>query len=75
MASSFAKLLVIFTCLAVTNGFIRYSTQSARYNGASDPGDPLILTKYIKDGKSDDGKHCSFFLLKLLTKELFLIIL
>ena len=51
-----AKVFVICTCLVAANGFARYSEpQVTRYNGRTDPGDPLILTKYIKEDKIDDG--------------------
>ena len=56
MDAFFAKLVVVLTCFTAINGFARYSEpRVVRYNGVRDPGDPLILSKYIKDGKIDDG--------------------
>ena len=57
MDTGLVKLLVVLALLAATNGFARYTKpQILRPSGIRDPGDPLILTKYIKDGKIADGR-------------------
>ena len=56
MSSLKLVALLLVACGSVAEAFIRYTKlQSVHYTGNVDPGEPLYLTEYIKQGRLDDG--------------------